>query len=289
MKNGEWFVKLLSFVICLAAVCFVSGERQKAAENELSAYIQNEKNEKTEVLYRALERLRSAVAGCSSDPESLIEVAYGARAASDAVSRIDATEKTEPLRAYFSRIETQCGETYRSGEEPDLSQRQALSELYVRLTAVLDSAAKGELIRLLSSGIVYNKTEEPPQKPSISRGRAEKLAYKAAGEGVRFDSRRVYGGGFVFSSDKSYIALDGDGRLRIKSKVKLAGKKKEDENSAKEKAAAHITKLTGMPSRAVPSGKIAGVYYFIVESDGKKYPVGIDDTDGSVIFELTAP
>lgn len=292
MKTYEWIIKIISYLLCCAAVCAGFAAKEQKARETLDSYIKSEENRKTEELYGLLVRLKSSLARCVSekaDGESYAEASYCCKAASDAVCALNGGRESEALRMFFDRVKNVCDEAYTDNGAITPVRRQTVSELYMRLSALEDVLRSGgagaeELISRLSSGLKTNETKNAEKISRISLNRAEKLAYQYMGPGVRLRSRGISDGCFVFASDRSCAVLTSKGKPFIKSRTVTEGAEHTGEREAAEAAESFLSNETGQACRARLDGKVFGIYYFTVICGEKEYPVGIDKTDGSVVF-----
>ena len=162
----------------------------------------------------------------------------------------------------------------------------------MRLSAAEDMLLSGkmsapELISALSAGLSLPSEPEKAEKLNrISMSSAEKRAYESVGSGIRLKNCGIYEEKFIFASDGSCIVLTKKGKPYIKSRTVTDGAEHTDAAAAANAAKDHIFEITGMPCEAKLEDKVFGIYYFTVRSDGKKYPVGIDKTDGKIVFEV---
>ncbi|MBQ7700747.1 MAG: hypothetical protein IJT49_10465 [Clostridia bacterium] len=297
MKTYEWIIKIISYILCCAAVCAGFSIKEKAARETLDSYIRSEEDRRTSELCGILSGLKESLCRSISDEAdkaSLSDVAYYCKAAADAVCVSDGGKSSEALRGFFARVRKTCGNAYENGGKITPVQRRQLSELYMRLLAVEDVLLSGkmsvsELISALSSGITTPKGEEKSEKfDRISMSSAEKRAYELVGDGVRLRNCGIYDGNFIFASSGSCMILTNKGKPYIKSRTVTDGSEHIDPETAENKAKEYIFDITGMPCEARLEDKVFGIYYFTVISDGKEYPVGIDKTDGKVVFEVIA-
>lgn len=289
MKTGEWIIKLLSYVLCLCAVCAGFAYKERQANAVLSEYMKRTENEKTDRLFTTLIKLKESLKSCVSDEKNgdFPEVGRLCKNAVDAVADCMPDKSSEALRAFFIRVKTVC-ESY-DNEKPDMLKHQMLSELYMRLTA-MEEALKAKkysaetLIKTLSSGL---KTEDKKEdeKPEISRMRAGKKA-RAEVRGITLNKCEKNNGGYVFSSSGSFVRTDGEGDTLMISRTVTEGRERYDVSSGMTAAKEHISDITGAPSDAVFLCDAFGMLYYNVTSDEKNYPVGIDKTDGKVVFEV---
>ena len=291
MKTGEWIIKLLSYIICLSAVCAGFAYREKRADEALSAYIKRGEEERTARLCEVLVRLKEGIRGFAADKSasSLSEVGYCCKAAADIISQCDPTKNSEPLRANLIRVKSVC-DIMQDENKTDAAGAQIMSAIYTRLTAVEGVLREGNisadrLIKELSNGLPEENNNVNTEKPQISKSRAERYA-KSELKSVRITKCEKYNGNFVFSSSGSFAVLDGAGNMAVKSKTTTDGQEKYGVTTASEQAVSHISDITGLPSKAEYICDAFGILYFRVTSDGKEYPVGIDKTDGSVVFEV---
>lgn len=289
MKTGEWIIKLLSYVLCLCAVCAGFAYKERRSGDELNAYVKRGEEEKTDRLCTALIRLKDSLKNCvaNGDKDDFIEVGRLCKTASDIVADCVPDKRSEPLRAFFIRVKNVCDKI--EEEKPDMLKRQMLSEFYMRLTAMEQTlktkkATADELINALSQGL-KTSGENTDKKAEISRMKAEKVA-RAEMSGVTPVRCEKYNGGYVFSSSGSCILLDGKGDTVMKSRTVTEGRERYTVYDGMIKAKEHITDITGSPSDAVFLCDAFGILYYNVASDGKNYPVGIDKTDGKVVFEV---
>ncbi len=295
MKTYEWVIKVLSFILCGAAVCAGFAIRENEAKTALNNYIISEDEKKTERLCQTLTRLKNSLSRCVSDeasPDDLIETGYCCKAASDAVCAVDGGKDSEKLRAFFERVKKLCETLYKNNTEAAPLQRQLLSELYMRLSALEDVLLSGKasaagLISALSSGLTAeDQTKKIKKLDRISMNRAEKRAYEQIGGGVRLKNCGIFDDNFVFSSESSCIVLTKKGETYIKSRITTNGAVRNDEAAAKKIAKDHISAITGQPCEVKLCGNVFGIFYFTVYCDGKEYPVGVDKTDGRIVFEV---
>ena len=289
MKTYEWLIKLLSYVLCLCAVCAGFAYKERQANAALSEYLKRAEDEKTDRLCTVLIKLKESLKNCVSDEKNgdLLDVGRLCKNAADIAADCMPDKNSEPLRSFFIRVKNVCDSI--EEKEPDMTERQTLSELYMRLTA-MEQALKTKkfsaetLIKTLSSGL-YQKDEKADTKPEISRTKAEKRA-RAVVKGITLSKCEKYNGGYVFSSSGSLVAVDGKGDTLVRSRTVTEGKKRYDVSSGMAAAKEHISDITGAPSDAVFLCDAFGILYYNVVSDGKNYPVGIDKTDGKVVFEV---
>lgn len=293
MKTYEWIIKIISYIVCCAAVCAGFALKERKAYETLESYIKSAEENDDSKLCEILIRLKNALSRCVSgdaDGDAYAEVVYCCKAATDAVCKADGGKNSEALRAFFNRVKNVCGEIMKNGDSVTLLQRQPLSELYMRLSALEDTVLSGrmsaaELINALSSGLPKEKETLSTNKlDRISVNRAQKYAYVLVGDGVRLRSRGIFDNNFIFASDRSCMILTNKGEPYIKSRTVTEGAEHIDLQSAAKTAENYITELTGKPCKAEFNDKLFGIYYFTVVCDQKEYPVGIDKTDGSIVF-----
>ena len=293
MKTYEWIIKLISYILCLSAVCAGFALKEQAANDKLESYIRYSADNKTSQLCDILIRLKSGLSRCVSDEadnESFAEVGYCCKAASDAVCEADGSKNSEALRMFFDRVKKVCDSVYGNNEKTTLSQRQMISELYMRLSAQEEALLSGqmsasELISALSVGLQSKSASKNAAKlDRISINRAEKYAYELIGVGVRLKNSGIFDGHFIFASESSCIVLSKKGAPLIKSRTVTIGTEHMDLENAGKIAEDHVFGLTGKPCKAVLNNKVFGIYYFSVLCDKKEYPVGVDKTDGSIVF-----
>ncbi len=291
MKTGEWIIKLISYVICLSAVCAGFAYKEKQADAALNAYLKRAEEERTENLYCVLLRLKEGMRGCVSeiDDGSASEISYCCKAAADLIYGFEPGRESDGLRAYLIRIKNVCDMIQNGKDAADADGRAMLSELYTRLTAMETvlrdgSMSAGRLIKELSSGLPENK-KDAPQKARISRSRAEKYAENDMPD-LRLTRCERYNGRFIFSSSGSFTALDETGKTLVKSRTVTYGEKRYNAAEASEKAKEYISDVTEQPSEAELICDAFGILYFRVRSGEKEYPVGIDKTDGKVVFTV---
>ena len=291
MKTGEWIIKLLSYIICLSAVCAGFAFKEKQADEALAAYIKRGEEERTERLCALLLRLKDGIreSAAKKSAASAYEVSYCCKAAADLVSECEPGKESETLRAFLIRIKNVC-DTAGEDKADNAAYFSAASTLYTRLTALESVLREGRtsadaLIKELSYGLPENKDGKAALKVQISKSRAERCA-KNELKGARITKCEKYNGGFIFSSSGSFAVIDGEGKTAAKSKTTTDGREKYGINTASDKAKEHISDITGLPSEAEYICDAFGILYFRVVCDGKEYPVGIDKTDGSVVFEI---
>ena len=292
MKTYEWIIKIISYILCCAAVCAGFSYKEQKSEDTLQNYMKSEEEQKTERLCDILVRLKDGLSRCvnnEDDKEAYAEVAYCCKAASDAVCETDDGKESEPLRLLFDRVKKVCDEIYISTDKITLYKRQTVSELYMRLSAMEDALLSGrygapELIAQLSTGLSSPEAESVKHPDRISINRAEKYAYELIGDGVRLRSCGMFDGHFVFGSDGSCIILSHKGAPLIKSRTATDGAEHTDAETAAKIAEKYVSDLLGKSCTARLDDKVFGRYYFTVVCDEKEYPVGIDKTDGSIVF-----
>lgn len=292
MKTYEWIIKIISFVLCMTAVCAGFSYKEQKANETLRNYTEGEQVKETSKFCRILSRLKDGLSRCvngENDKEAYAEVAYCCKAAADAVCAFDGGKQSEPLRLFFARVKKTCDEVYTGGGKITLEQRQALSGLYMRLIAAEDALAAGgysaaELIKQLSAGLSLPETKSVKYLDRISVNRAEKYAYELIGDGVRLRNCGMFDGRFIFASDGSCITLSHKGAPIIKSRTVTDGAEHINEENAAKIAEKYVSDLLGKICTARLDDKLFGRYYFTVICDEKEYPVGVDKTDGKVVF-----
>lgn len=298
MKAYEWIIKIISYIICCAAVCAGFALKERKADEKLQNYLNSEREENTAELCGLLIRLKNGLADCISDEtdnEAYSEVEYCCKAASDAVCRIDSGKNSEPLRMFFDRVKNVCKEVREKNGSVTVIKRQPLSELYMRLSAVENELMSGKtdaarLISALSSGLYSQKDNNTPVNADrISMSSAEKRAYELTGSGVRLKNCGMYDGNFIFASDLSCAVLTNKGEPYIKSRTVTEGSNRIGEAEAAKTAEKRISEITGVQCHARLDDKLFGIYYFTVFCGEKEYPVGIDKTDGKTVFEVIIP
>ena len=291
MKTYEWIIKTVSYIVCCAVVCAGFALKEKKAENTLNNYLNSLEEQKTSELRGLMIRLKDGLARCVSDnaeKEDFAETAYCCKAVSDLVSSVNKGNGSEALRLFFDRVRNVCDTIYFDKENITAFQRQPLSELYTRLSAIEDmlqseKTSASELISLMSSGLVTPQKTEPPLN-RISVNKAEKYARALMGANVRLRSYGIYDGRFIFASPGSCILLTNKGDPYMKSRTVTQGKEHIDRSVAAEIAENYISDMTGKPCDAKLEDKVFGIYYFTVVCDKKEYPVGVDKTDGNIVF-----
>ena len=291
MKTGEWIIKLLSYIVCLFAVCAGFAYKEKQADAALSAYMKREEGQRTERLCDLLLRLKEGMKNSIADGEeaSAAEISYCCKAATDLIAECEPDKKSEPLRAYLIRIKNACDLLQDENKKADANTWQIMSALYTRLSALEEvlrdrSISADSLIAELSHGLPENNGNTA-EKARISKSRAERYA-KSDMTGIRLTKCEKYNGKFVFSSSGSFTVLDGEGNTAVKSRTVTEGREKFGATEAAERAKDYITDITELPSEAEFICDAFGILYFRVICDGKEYPVGIDKTDGKVVFTV---
>ena len=291
MKTYEWIIKIISYILCCAAVCAGFAVKEKKAKDTLNNYIISVEEQKTAEVRGLIIRLKDGLARCVSDSaekEDFAETAYCCKALSDAVSAVNNGNGSEALRLFFERVRNVCDTIYFDKENITASQRQPLSELYTRLSAIEDmlqseKTSASELISKMSAKLTV-PAEAEKDTDRISVNKAEKYARTLMGANVRLRSCGIYGGRFIFASPGSCILLTNKGDPYMKSSTVTQGKEHIDLSVAKEIAENCIFDLTGKPCEAKFDDKVFGIYYFTVVCDKKEYPVGVDKTDGDIVF-----
>ncbi len=292
MKTYEWMIKIISYILCCAAVCAGFSLKERGTDVTLQSYMKSSEEQKTSRLSGILIRLKDSLSRCvnsEEDKEAYAEGSFCCKAASDAVCETDGGKASEPLRLFFDRVKKVCDEIYTSDYEITLLQRQTVSELYMRLSAMEDALLSGrygatELINRLSAGLSSPEAESVKRTDRISVNRAEKYAYELIGDGVRLKSCGMFDGHFIFASDGSCIVLSHKGAPLIKSRTTTDGAEHMDAETAAKIAEKYVSDLLGKSCTARLDDKVFGRYYFTVACDKKEYPVGIDKTDGKVVF-----
>ena len=296
MKTYEWIIKIISYILCCAAVCAGFAAKEKEAQKALDNYLLSAEEQKTAQMRTLMTRLKNGLARCAGDgaeTADFAEVSYCCKALSDAVSAVNKGEGSEALRLFFNRVKNVCDSVCSDKEKVSSSARQPVSELYMRLSAIEDmllyeKTSASELIYYLSAGLTLpEETAVGPDRISVSR--AKKCAYGIMGNGVRLRSCGIYGGRFIFASSGSLILLSNKGEPYIKSKTVTVGKERISQSVAADIAEKYIYDITGKPCKAVFEDKVFGIYYFTVVCDKKEYPVGIDKTDGNTAFYVISP
>ena len=295
MKTGEFLIKIVSYIVCCAAVCAVFAAKQRKCEAELSYLTREQSERQTERLRVILTGLKASLRSCLDDKENkkaFADAGYYCRAASDLAAETDGAG-SEGLRKMFLRIEKICDERYGGDGDMSLTEHQAFSEMYMRLSAMEAQITDGgmgaeELIGALSSGISAEKPAGAgAPKRNVSRNAAEKTAVKYLGDGVRIKYRETSDGRFIFASEGSFAVISPDGGTVMKSRSKTDGPRRVDEKKAAAEAAAYVTSKTGSPAEPEQDAVLFGIYYFTVRSGGEEYRIGIDSTTSDVIFELS--
>ena len=284
MKIKEMMIKIVSFALCFSAVSAVFAVRERDARRRLTVYETSVREEKLADLRYRVSELKTAVSDIAAhDGAAAEEAVYRCKAASDAAYRAYPAIEGDGMRALFYDIGQICESIGASG--PDYGRLLRLSDAYGKLCALEKELYNAEPDPSKLSAPVKEKDADQSEEARISSERAEKLARAAIGKRVTLRYREHTRYGTVFSSDGSYAAITNGGDLISLSVSKTSGKTNVGLREAEKTALAHISEKTGGECGSEFLGLMFGVYYFRIYCKGNEYPVGVDCTDGSIVFE----